>query len=87
MKIVIVLEGGLISNIFTGGVSPGGAPGILVCDYDMEGGMGKELMESPAGDMGYHRMFEPEVEPGLVDAWFARWQKHELNPGKEHDNG
>ena len=42
-------------------------------------------MESPAGDMGYHREFDPENEKGLVEAWFSRWGKHLLDPKKEEE--
>ena len=76
MRIVIVMEGGLIQDIFTE-APMANKPEVLVCDFDTEGGMGKELMETPPGDMGYHRMFEVANEPGLVGAWFARWNKHE----------
>ena len=80
-RIVIVMEGGLIQDIFCNGEQPD----ILVCDFDMEGGMGKETMESPAGDIGYHRPFEPQVERGLVEAWFERWKKHEAEAEKKEE--
>jgi hypothetical protein len=85
MKIVIVMDGGLIQDIFIEAPELQPKPKILVCDYDTESGMGKELMESPAGDMGYHREFDPDFEEGLVDAWFSRWEKHLLAPKKEEE--
>jgi hypothetical protein len=81
-RIVIVMEGGLIEEILCNCERPD----ILVVD-DMKGGLGKDLMETPAGDMAYHRLFEPHVERGLVDAWFERWKKHESEARKKKEDG
>jgi hypothetical protein len=75
MKIVIVMDGGLIQDIFIEAPELQPKPKILVCDYDTESGMGKE----------YHREFDPDFEEGLVDAWFSRWEKHLLAPKKEEE--
>lgn len=72
VRLVIILEGGLIQSIFA---DKKAEATVLVCDYDVEGADQEDLMEAPAGDMGFHQKWDPVVEWGLVDAWFARQEK------------
>ncbi len=72
-RVVIVMDRGLIQDAFSNGDLE-----LLVCDYDMESGMGKDLVETPHGESGYHRIFPCSKDPGLVDAWFLRWLNRDL---------
>jgi hypothetical protein len=87
-RLIIVVEGGLIQEIF----SNANDIEVIVCDYDIDGTEDDELMEAPDGDMGYHSLRNLEYEPGLVDAWFARYRKKELeettegrDPNRDHE--
>ena len=75
MRLVIVVEGGLIQDIF----SDGKDVEAIICDHDTEGSDESELMKSPqCGDMGHHSRWTPLHEPGLVEAWFERYREKEL---------
>lgn len=86
MRIVIVLDGGLIQEFIVDEKSDFTSPiDVLICDYDTDCGDEEELMESPAGDRGFHHMLPcPEYEPGLVGAWFSRFDNWKRKKYAEH---
>ncbi len=80
-RIVIVMEGGLVQDIF----SDEKGTEIIVCDYDdtEDEDDTADVIETPFGDSGFHQKRDAEYQTGLVEAWFSRWGKHELEMEKK----
>ena len=83
MRMVIVLSGGVIQDIFANGEKVR----VLVCDLDSHEveRAGPGMMETPGGDTAIHTEWEPQIEPGLVHSWFARKKKHDLEVAADRD--